>query len=76
MEKYGGTIALAALIIGAFGWLKVDISGLRTEVSELRTEMKTEIRRLDEGQAELRERLAHLEGLMQGIRDSIVSKAK
>ena len=75
MERHKGTIALGILIVALFGWLKADISGLRTE-------MAADIRRLDQGQAELRERMAkvevkmaHVEGLLEGIRDSILERS-
>ena len=82
----GGFLALAALIIGLFAWLKADISSLRREmqheIAGLRRETQQAI-------AELRERLekrldgldgrlravehgqAKLEGLLEGLREAI-----
>ena len=75
MERHKGAIALGILIVALFGWLKADISGLRTELA-------AGIRRLDQGQAALRERMAkvevkmtRLEGLLEGIRNSILERS-
>ena len=54
MERHRGTIALALLIIGLFGWLKADISGLRNE-------MRAEIRGLSQRMCALDERVARIE---------------
>ena len=73
--ELGGFLALAALMIGLFAWLRADtrrmedrlngrIEGVRGDIKELRQEM-----------GELRERMAHLEGLLEGLREAIVAKA-
>ena len=81
MEQHRGTIALGLLIIALFGWLKADISGLKWEMSQHIAGVRRDIARLDQGQSELRERMAtvetkiaHLEGLIEGIRDSILAQ--
>ena len=53
MEPHRGTIALALLIIGLFGWLKADISGLRAEIRDLGNRI---------GQVE--QRVARIEGAL------------
>ncbi len=52
----GLIIALAGLIIGLFAWLRQDIRELSNRVGILET-----------GMAEIRERLARLEGLIEGL---------
>ena len=44
--------------------LRQDINGLRGEVVETRTEV-----------SQLRERMAHLEGLLEGLREAITRRA-
>ena len=56
----GVGVALAGLIISGQRGLKSAISTLATRVQAI-----------DEGQAGLRERMAHLEGLLEGIREAI-----
>lgn len=57
-------ISLAGLMIGLVTWLRSDIKAIRGELDGLRKET-----------AELRERMAHLEGLLEGLREAIVSRA-
>ena len=52
-----GFVALAALIVGLFGWLRTDVADVKADVKDLRA-----------GMAELRERMARLEGTMAGER--------
>jgi len=72
--ELGGFLALAALLIGLFAWLRSDmmkseerlrgeIAGLRGEITETRTEV-----------SQLRERMAHLEGLLEGLREAITGR--
>ena len=68
-------LALAALMIGFFAWLRTDISGLRQEmrqeigglrgeIKELRAEMDGRLKAVEHGQAKL-------EGLLEGLREAI-----
>ena len=74
----GGFLALAALIVGLFAWLRQDInrletrmdmrfSDVETRISEVETNMNTQA-------SELRERMAKLEGLLEGLRESITGR--
>ena len=51
-----GFLALGALIVGLFTWLRLDIREMRQEIGSLRAEM-----------AELRERVARIEGLLEAV---------
>ena len=58
--------------------LKGDAGRLRAGIADLRTELKGDIATLSEGQAELREglaelreRMARLEGLLDGLREAV-----
>ena len=70
--------ALGALIVGLFAWLRLDIREMRQEIGSLRAEMHQEIGslRTEMGQeigsmraemAELRERVARIEGLLKAV---------
>ena len=69
--EIGGFIGLAALIVGLFAWLRQDINRLETRMdtrlSEVETHMNTQ-------SSELRERMAKLEGLLEGLRESITGR--
>ena len=51
-----GFIALGALIVGLFAWLRMDIREMRQEIGSLRAEL-----------TELRERVARIEGLLEAV---------
>ena len=44
---------------------------LKVPQAQPRTELKSDIAALREGQAELRERMARLEGLVDGLREAV-----
>ncbi len=73
-----GFVALAALILGLFAWLRQDIRALRGEmhglrdevngrIDALRDEMSGRIDALRDGMGELRERVARIEGLLEAV---------
>ena len=66
-----GFVALGALILGLFAWLRQDIRALRAEMNDkidgLRTEMNDKIDGLRTEMAELRERVARIEGLLEAV---------
>ena len=69
--EIGGFIGLAALIVGLFAWLRQDINRLETRMdarlSDVETQMNTQ-------SSELRERMAKLEGLLEGLREAITGR--
>ena len=71
----GTGIALAALNIGLFAWLRADgqersrqIEELRKEIRRFETDLTARMQHLE---TELRERMAKVEGLLEGLRESI-----
>ena len=68
MIEIGGFVGLAALTIGLFAWIRAD---MRAQHAELKREIAT----LHEGQTELRERMARLEGLLEGLQGAIAWRA-
>ena len=83
--EIGGFIGLAALMVGLFAWLRQDINRLETrmdtrfsEVETRITEVETRISEvrthMDTQSSELRERMAKLEGLLEGLRESITGR--
>ena len=70
-------LAIAAMNVGLFGWQRADMSALETRIEERFTALETRIEvrfagvearlvRLEAGQAELRERMARIEGTVAG----------
>lgn len=57
MKNWQSTLALAALMIGLFGWLATDIR-------DLRSEMRSDINSLRVDVTALRERMARVEALI------------
>ena len=58
-------VALAGVILTSTRWVRQDMARLETQINDLRGQI-----------GELRERMAHLEGLLEGLRESIVGRAK
>ena len=88
--EIGGFLALAALMIGLFAWLRTDISRmgdrLDGRIDGLRQEMHQEIgglrQEIKELRAEMDGRLravehgqARLEGLLEGLREAIAGRS-
>ena len=58
-------IAIVMVGVALAGVILASARGVRQDINELRGEVGT-----------LRERMAHLEGLMEGLREAIVGRAK
>ncbi len=64
----GTGVSLAGLMIGLIAWLRVDMRRVEERLSE-------DISVLHKDVSDLRERMAHLEGLLEGLREAIVRRA-
>ena len=76
--EIGGFIGLAALMVGLFAWLRQDINRLETRMDARLSEIETRISEVETNMntqsSELRERMAKLEGLLEGLRESITGR--
>ena len=63
MTEWTTTLALAALMVGLFGWLRSDLRAVRGDLDELKTRVSV-----------LGERIAYLQGLLEGLRESIAGR--
>ena len=73
-----GQVALATLIVGLFTWLRADLTALRkdfrSEMARQSAELRGEFSLLGKEVGKLRERMAHMEGLLEGLRDAVAGK--
>ena len=69
---------LAVLIIALFAWLRADMGRMETRlnvrIDGAKTELGTRIERVEQGNMDLRERMARIEGMLDGLRDSIAGR--
>lgn len=68
-----GFIGLAALMAGLFAWLRADMRRLSAQL-EMRINERMD--RIEAGQGELRERLARMAGLVDGLREAVVAAVR
>lgn len=81
---------LAALMIGLFAWLRSDMAKveerlrrdmakgeerLRRDVTQVEFRLDGKLGALESQIGDLRERMAHLEGLLEGLREAIAHRA-
>ena len=82
-----GFVGLAALIVTSIAWLRADThryvdrleSRLNERMDRFETRMdrfETRMDRLETGQGELRERMARLEGMVDGLREAVVAAVR
>jgi hypothetical protein len=62
--ELGGFLGIAALLIGLFAWLQQDITRLGDRLAAV-----------EHGQAEVRERLERLAGLLEGLREAVIGRS-
>ena len=74
-------VALATLIVGLFAWIRANVTALRKEMrsefSDVRGEISTlrgEVSLLGKEVAALRERMAHTDGLLEGMREAVAGR--
>ena len=69
-------VALAGVGVALAGVILTSIRGVRQDMARLESRLDGKIDALSAQLGELRERMAHLEGLMEGLREAIVGRAK
>ena len=69
-------VALAGVGAALAGVILTSIRGVRQDMARLESRLDGKIDALSAQLGELRERMAHLEGLMEGLREAIVGRAK
>ena len=71
-------VALAALLRSGIKSFREDmnasIKSLREDMKNIETRLSERLTAMERGQAELRERLAHLEGLLEGLREAVAGR--
>ena len=65
-------VALAGVILNSNRGLRQDV---RQDIARLESRLDERIRGLESQFGELRERMAHLEGLLEGLREAITGRA-
>ena len=69
-------VALAGVGAALAGVILTSIRGVRQDMARLESRLDGKIDALSAQLGELRERMAHLEGLMEGLREAIVGRAR
>ena len=69
------SIALAGLILNGQRSMSASITELRGQIGGLRTELNSLREQMHQEIAALSERVARLEGLLEGLRDAITGRA-
>ncbi|MXY79185.1 MAG: hypothetical protein F4Y94_05765 [Chloroflexi bacterium] len=65
---------LLAAIGASFRSLRIEMRAQRDETRDLRERIDAQGKKLGEQIGQLRERMAHLEGLLEGLREAITGK--
>ena len=71
----GEMIAIVAVGVALAGLILTGNRGLRQDMARLESRLDERIGRLEAQFGELRERMAHLEGLLEGLREAITGRA-
>ena len=85
MDVIATGTGLAVLIIALFAWLRTDmgrmesrltgrIEDVETRIDGARKDLSTRIDRVERSSIDLRERMARIEGMLDGLRDSIAGR--
>ena len=69
-------IAIVTVGIALAGVILASIRGVRQDMARLESRLDGKIVALNTQLGELRERMAHLEGLLEGLREAITSRAR
>ena len=68
------SIALGGLIVRGQNHLREEMRYLREDMQYLRAELLDQRKEIHKGISDLRERMANLEGLVEGLREALVSR--
>ena len=79
-----GFVGLAALLVTSVAWLRADThrymdrleSRLNERMDERMDRFEARMDRLEAGQGDLRERMARLEGMVDGLREAVVAAVR
>ena len=75
-----GFVGLAALLVTLIAWLRADthryMDRLESRLNERMDRFEARMDRLEAGQGELRERMARLEGMVDGLREAVVAAVR
>ena len=85
MDVIATGAGLAVLMIALFAWLRADmgrmeirlttrIEGVETRIEGVQKDLSTRIDRVERSNIDLRERMARIEGMLDGLRDSIAGR--
>ena len=67
-------VALATFTAGLFAWIRADVAALRKEMRSEFSEVRGDISALSKEVAALRERMAHTDGLLEGLREVVAGR--
>ena len=69
-------IAIVTVGVALAGVILTSIRGVRQDMARLESRLDGKIDALSAQLGELRERMAHLEGLLEGLREAITGRAR
>ncbi len=70
----GEIMAIVGVGVALAGLILTSNRGLRQDMRQLESRLEGRISALDAQMGELRERMAHLEGLLEGLREAITGR--
>ena len=72
----GEILAILAVGVALAGVILTSNRGLRQDMAQMESRLDKRISGLESQIGELRERMAHLEGLLEGLREAITGRVK
>ena len=69
-------VALAGVIIASARWVRQDMARLESRLDGRIGALESRLDGMNTQLGELRERMAHLEGLLEGLREAITGRAR
>ncbi len=72
----GEILAILAVGVALAGVILTSNRGVRQDMAQMESRLDKRISGLESQIGELRERMAHLEGLLEGLREAITGRAK